>query len=102
MSPKFAFFEGQIVPIEQAKISVMTHALNYGTAAFGGLRGYWNDDEKQMFVFRPIDHFTRLLTSAKLLMMKFPYTPENLRDLLLELLRREDYHENIYIRPLDY
>src|SRR5579859_5382769 len=101
-NPRFAFFEGQIVPIEQAKISVMTHALHYGTAAFAGLRGYWNNDEHQLFVFRPLDHFTRLLNSAKLLMMDFNYTPEQLTQILVDLLRRENYHEDIYIRPLIY
>ncbi len=100
--PRYAFFKGQIVPIEQAKVSVMTHALHYGTAAFAGMRAYWNDDEHQLFVFRPIDHFTRFKQSASLLMIDLPYTPEQLRDILVELLRREDYHENIYIRPLVY
>jgi branched-chain amino acid aminotransferase len=101
-NPRFAFFEGQIVPIEQAKISVMTHALHYGTAAFAGLRGYWNKDEQQLFIFRPLDHFVRLLNSAKLLMMDFSYTPEQLTQILVDLLRRENYHEDIYIRPLIY
>src|SRR5579859_4418541 len=100
--PRFAFFEGQIVPIEQARISVMTHALHYGTAAFAGVRGYWNDDEQQLFIFRPLDHFARLLNSAKLLLMDFSYTPEQLTQILIDLLRREDYHEDIYIRPLIY
>ncbi len=102
MSSRFAFFEGQIVPIEQAKISITTHALNYGTAAFGGVRGYWNPDEKQLYLFRPLDHFTRLLNSGRLLMMKLPYTPEQLTELLIELLRREEFQENVYVRPLVY
>ncbi|MHB8626536.1 MAG: branched-chain amino acid transaminase [Aggregatilineales bacterium] len=101
-NPHFAFFEGQIVPIEQAKISVMTHALHYGTAAFAGLRGYWNNDEQQLFIFRPLDHFVRLLNSAKLLLMNFSYTPEQITQILVDLLRREDYHEDVYIRPLIY
>jgi branched-chain amino acid aminotransferase len=100
--PKFAYFEGQIVPIEQAKISIMAHALNYGTAAFGGLRGYWNDEQHQLYLFRPIDHFTRLRQSADILMIDVPHTAEGLRDILIDLLRAEDYHENIYIRPLVY
>jgi branched-chain amino acid aminotransferase len=100
--PRWAYFQGQIVPIEQAKVSVMTHALNYGTAAFGGLRGYWNADEQQLFVFRPRDHFARLMQSAKLLMMNNIKTPDALTEILLELIRREDYHEDIYIRPLIY
>ena len=52
--PKYAYFQGRIVPFEQATVSVMNHTLNYGTGAFGGLRGYWNDDEEQLFVFRPL------------------------------------------------
>ena|SRR5579859_5998267 len=100
--PRFAYFQGQIVPIEQAKISIMTHALNYGTAAFGGVRAYWNDEQEQLFIFRPFDHFTRLLQSAKILMMKTPYTSEQLTEITAELLRREGYHEDVYIRPLVY
>ena len=67
--PKHAYFQGKIVPYEQAKVGVLTHALNYGTAAFGGLRGYWNDDQQQLFIFRPKDHYKRLLNSAKMLLM---------------------------------
>jgi len=70
VSPKFAFFEGKIVPYADAKISILTHALNYGTAAFGGIRGYWNEDNEQLYLFRPLDHFHRLLNSAKLLAME--------------------------------
>lgn len=100
--PKFAYFEGKIVPFEKATVSVMNHTFNYGTGAFGGLRGNWNDDEQQLFVFRPLDHFTRFLDSAKLLTFKLDYTPEQLLDILLELLRTENWHTNIYIRPLAY
>jgi branched-chain amino acid aminotransferase len=100
--PRYAFFEGKIVPIEQAKVSVMTHALNYGTAAFGGLRGYWNAAHNQLYVFRPLDHFTRFRQSAALLMIDLPYSVEQLRDIVVELLRREEYREDVYIRPLVY
>ncbi len=101
--PKFAYFQGQIVPIEEAKVSVMTHALNYGTGAFGGVRAYWNADEEQLFIFRPLDHFKRVLNSAKLLMMDLPYTPESMLQILLDLLRQENYRgQDVYIRPLIY
>ncbi|MBE9525326.1 MAG: branched-chain amino acid transaminase [Chloroflexi bacterium] len=102
VSPKFAYFEGKIVPFADAKVSVLTHALNYGTAAFGGLRGYWNENEEQLFLFRPINHFQRLLNSAKLLAMEFEHTPEGLTEITIELLRKEDYREDVYIRPLVY
>jgi len=100
--PRYAFFEGKIVPIEQAKVSVMTHALNYGTAAFGGLRGYWNGDHHELYVFRPLDHFERLTHSAELLLIDMPYTPERLRDIVVELILHEGYREDVYIRPLIY
>ncbi len=41
--PQWAFFKGEIVPIEDAKISIMTQVVNYGIGAFGGIRGYWNE-----------------------------------------------------------
>ncbi|MGD8813915.1 MAG: branched-chain amino acid transaminase [Anaerolineales bacterium] len=100
--PKFAYFEGEIVPYAEAKVGVATHALNYGTGAFGGVRGYWNDEEEQLFVFRPIDHFKRLLNSAKLLRAEFDHTPEELTAITLEVLRKEEFRQDCYVRPLIY
>lgn len=100
--PKYAYFRGKIVPYAEAKVGVMTHALNYGTAAFGGVRGYWNSEEEQLFVFRPLDHFRRLLNSGRLLCAELELTPEQLKDATVELLRKEGYQEDCYIRPLLY
>ena len=100
--PNFAYYKGEIVPFAQATLSVMNHTFNYGTGAFGGLRGYWNEDEEQLFVFRPLDHFRRLLNSAHVLMFDTGHTPESLTNSLLELLRTENWQTNIYIRPLVY
>jgi len=100
--PRFAYFQGKIVPYSEARVGVATHALNYGTAAFGGLRGYWNSDEEQLFVFRPRDHFKRLLNSAKLLAANLDHTPDSLTQVLMELLRQENFREDCYIRPLIY
>ena len=100
--PNYAYFKGEIVPYSEANVGVMTHALNYGTAAFAGVRGYWNSDEEQLFVFRPIDHFNRLLNSGRLLCAEIDLTAEELRDATMELLRKEGYKEDCYIRPLLY
>lgn len=99
---RFAFFQGEIVPIEEAKVSVMTHALHYGTGCFGGLRGYWNAEEQQLFVFRIADHYRRFLSSTRLLYMQLPYSSEDLIALTLTLLQREGFREDVYIRPLAY
>ena len=100
--PKNAYFQGQIVPYSEAKVGVATHALNYGTAVFGGLRGYWNEEKQRLFVFRPLDHFRRFLNSCRIMCMEFDATPESLTELTLELLRRDAYQQDIYIRPLAY
>ncbi len=100
--PKNAYFQGRIVPYSDAKVGVATHALNYGTAVFGGLRGYWNAEKKKLFVFRPYDHFRRFLHSTRLLLMQFDHTPESLIGIMLDLLHTDGYQEDIYIRPLAY
>lgn len=98
--PKFAFFCGQFVPIEEAKVSVMTHALNYGTGCFEGIRAYWNDETEQLLVFRLAEHYQRLHSSARILHMDLPYSVEQLSEITVELLRREAYRHDAYIRPL--
>ena len=100
--PKHAFFEGKIVPFEEAKISVATHALHYGTGVFGGLRGYWNDEKKKLYVFRPYDHYRRLLNSGRMMNMQVPYNEEGLIQLTLNLIRTEGWQTDIYIRPFIY
>ncbi|MFN2385639.1 MAG: branched-chain amino acid transaminase [Thermoanaerobaculia bacterium] len=100
--PRYAFFNGKIVPYADARVGVLTHALNYGTGCFAGLRGYWNSEEKQLFVFRPRDHFRRFLESARLLAMELPFTEDDLVEHALELVRREDLKTDSYIRPLAF
>ena len=85
--PNFVFHNGRVVPYSEVKFGVLTHALNYGTAVFGGLRAYWNEDEKQLFIFRPHDHFRRFLQSGKLLCMELQTSGDNLLKGLVELIR---------------
>jgi branched-chain amino acid aminotransferase len=100
--PHYAYFKGKIVPYGDAKVGVMTHTLNYGTGCFGGVRGYWNDDENQLLVFRPHDHMRRFLRSSQLLCMDLGLSEDQLVNILLDLLRAENLHEDVYVRPLAY
>jgi len=100
--PGYAFFRGHIVPYGEARVGVMTHTLNYGTGCFAGLRGYWNEEEQELFVFRPRDHFKRFLESSRLLSMELPDTIEDLVGHMLELIRAEDLKSDCYIRPLAF
>ena len=99
---EYAFFGGQIVPIEQAKISIMTHAFNYGTGCFEGLRAYWNEGQGQLYVFRMEEHYERLHDSSRVLRIELPYTAAELGEITLELLRKEGFRQDAYLRPLAY
>ena len=100
--PDYAFFKGKIVPFEEAKVSVMTHALHYGTGCFEGIRAYWNEHKEQMYVFRMPEHYERLRRSCRLILIQLPHSVEELGEITVELLRREGYRADTYVRPLAY
>jgi branched-chain amino acid aminotransferase len=100
---KYAFFKGKIVPFKDAKIGIMTHAFNYGTGVFEGIRGYWNPSQKQLYILKLREHYARLERSAKLaLKTSLKYSLAELDKITVELARKNDYREDIYIRPLYY
>jgi branched-chain amino acid aminotransferase len=98
----YAFFQGEVVKIEDAKVSIMTNALQYGTAFFGGIRGYYNKEKNFISVFRIDDHYKRFLSSAKILGCEFPYSHEELKKITLELIEKNKPEANIYLRPFGY
>ena len=100
--PNYAFFNGQLVPFEEAKVSVMTHAFNYGTGCFEGIRAYWNQKDEQLYVFRMREHFERLHRSSRILRMQLPHSAVELGEIAVELLRKERFQQDAYIRPLAY
>jgi branched-chain amino acid aminotransferase len=100
--PNFAFFKGRIVPYSEAKIGVLTHTFNYGTGIFAGLRAYWNGEEEQLFLFKPMDHYQRFLESAKLMLMEFSYSAADMVKFTIDLLNAENARTDCYIRPIGY
>jgi len=102
MPQEMAFFRGNIVPISEAKVSVMTHALHYGTAVFEGVRGNWNEAQNKLFVFRMAEHYDRLLQGCRMMLMDIPYSTEDLCNITIELLQSCGYKQDLYIRPLAY
>jgi branched-chain amino acid aminotransferase len=99
---KYAFFEGEFVPIEKAKVSIMTHTFNYGTGCFEGIRAYWNEEEEQLFVFKMREHYERFHRSCRILLIELPYSVEQLGEITVEILRKENARTDTYIRPLAY
>lgn len=100
--PQFAFFEKRFVPLSKAKVGIMTHALNYGTACFEGIRGNWNGDQGQMYLFRLEEHYQRMLKSCRILKINLPYRSDQLCHLTVELVAKNGYKEDIYVRPIAY
>ncbi len=99
---EYVFHDGKFVSSEKATITVRTHAFLYGTAVFEGIRAYYNKDENKTYIFRPKEHFERLLNSAKLLYMEHLYTVEEQVKIIKELLRKNNYKKDAYIRPIIY
>jgi branched-chain amino acid aminotransferase len=102
MATPFAFIQGNIVPLAEAKIGVMTHAFNYGTAVFEGIRGNWNADEGQLFLFRIAEHYERLKKSCRILKISLPQSVDQLVELTVDLVERCGYEQDVYVRPLAY
>lgn len=102
MPQAYAYLRGDIVPLEEAKIGVMTHAFNYGTAVFEGIRGNWNEEHQTTYLFRLREHMARLAQSAKILKMDMPDTVDRLCEVALELVDRSGFQEDIYLRPMVY
>src|SRR5579885_1154094 len=98
----YAYFEGHIVPMSEAKISIATHALHYGTACFEGIRGYWNEQHQKLYILKMRAHYERMANSWNTLMMQHKESIDELCAINCGLVRKHGYHSDVYIRPLAY
>src|SRR5256712_12392202 len=80
----------------------MTHALHYGTAVFEGIRAYWNEKKGQLYLLQAAAHYERMRRSANVMRMELPHSTEELVNFTIELLRRNEYKSDVYVRPLLY
>ncbi|HTK11145.1 MAG TPA: branched-chain amino acid transaminase [Ktedonobacteraceae bacterium] len=102
MNAKTLFMNGEFIPAERGVISVRTHGFAYGTGCFEGIRGYWNEENQQVYLFRLREHYERLLRSCKILNIKLPYSIDQLIDITVELVRQNEQHQDVYLRPVAY
>ncbi len=100
--PPYAFFQKQFMPLSEAKIGVLTHALHYGTGCIEGIRGNWDSKERRFCLFRIQDHYERMVEGCHILKIDLPYPVDKLCKLTAELVERSGYQEDVYIRPLAY
>lgn len=94
----YVWFDGKVVKWEEAKVHVLTHAIHYGTSIFEGLRAYWNGSN--LLIFRLDEHIRRMSNSAKILGIKIPYSPNDIKNAVVEILRVNNFKEDVYIRPV--
>jgi len=99
---KEAYFEGKYVPIEEANISILTHAFNYGTGVFEGIRGYYNADEDDILIFRLPEHVDRLVRNCNVMFMDIDENADDLEKICIDLTQRSGFREDVYLRPIAY
>jgi branched-chain amino acid aminotransferase len=97
-----AYMDGRFMAMEDAKVSIATHAFNYGTGCFEGIRGYWSGEREELYLVKLELHFRRMVTSMRTIRIDVGKTPQELSDLAVELVRRNGYREDVYVRPIAY
>jgi branched-chain amino acid aminotransferase len=95
--PKFTWFNGKFVKEDEAKVSVMTHAIHYGTSVFEGLRGYWNS--KNLYIFRLDDHIKRFRNSGRIYSISLKFTNREISSAIINLCKKNQVRQSCYIRP---
>ncbi|MGL4539455.1 MAG: branched-chain amino acid transaminase [Candidatus Rhabdochlamydia sp.] len=93
----YAFFRNEIVPFQEATISIASHSLQYGTSCFGGIRGYFHAGKVR--VFRLQDNYERLTDAAKILGMNIQMTWENFQEVMERIVKVNAPQSDFYIRP---
>jgi branched-chain amino acid aminotransferase len=96
------WFNNQFVPLAEANVNILTHALNYGTGVFEGIRGYYDDRQQELYLVRPREHYDRWKRNAGILRIEIPRSAEELAALTAELCRRNHFRSHVYVRPLAY
>lgn len=101
-SDMVVFFNGAMTPANEARVGVMNHAFSYGTGCFEGIRGYWNDQTEELYIFRLREHYERLHRSCRIVNIQLPYSVDELIAITIDLVQRNNLRENCYIRPCAY
>lgn len=98
----WVFYEGEFARYDDVRLGLMTHALHYGTGVFEGIRAYWNQKREQLYLLQAAPHYDRMRHSANVMRMSLPYSTEELVNFTLEVLRRNEFKSDVYVRPLLY
>ena len=94
---KYAYFKNEITEFEKATVSIATHSLQYGTTCFGGVRGYYRNGK--VSIFRLEDHYIRLINASKMLGFEFYISWDEFKNIVTELVKKNEIKEDFYMRP---
>ena len=100
--PSYAYYRQKYVPLEQANVNVMTNFMHYGTGVFEGIRGNWNKQHRQIYLFRLKEHYERMFAGCRILNIDVPLTMDELCQLTVTLTAKSEFKEDVYVRPLAY
>ena len=98
VSERLIWYKGEIVHVDDAKINVLAPTSQFGLNVFEGIPCYWNDEEKQLYAFRLDDHYDRLLRSARLIQINCPFTKDEMKKALIDVVKENEYDENLSVR----
>jgi len=98
----WVYLDGEVKRYDDARVGLMTHALQYGTGVFEGIRGYWSPEHEQLFLLKLREHYRRMQNSVKVLKLKIPMSLDELCQTSIELIRRNNFRQDVYIRPFAF
>lgn len=102
MPTSYAYFQKRIVPLEEARVPVMTHAFLYGTGVFEGIRGNWSEERGEVLLFRLREHFERLHLSGHIMQIHIEQSVDELIDICQRVVAKCGFREDVYLRPIAY
>jgi branched-chain amino acid aminotransferase len=98
----WVYLDGEVKHYDDARVGLMTHALQYGTGVFEGIRGYWSPEHEQLFILKLREHYSRMQRSVKVLKLKIPMNLDELCETSIELVRRNNFRQDVYLRPFAF
>ena len=99
---RYIWYKGEVINVNDAKINILAPTAQFGLNVFEGIPCYWNEEKKNLYAFRLDEHYDRLLRSARLLQIDCPYTKEQLKNALVEVIKANEYDENLSVRQTLY
>jgi branched-chain amino acid aminotransferase len=102
MGTSYVYFQKRVMPLEEARVPVMTHAFLYGTGVFEGIRGNWSDERGEILLFRAREHFERIRESAHIMHIGLDLSVDEMMDICEQVVAKCGYREDVYIRPIAY